>query len=78
QDQAGNDVFLRDIWPDPKLVQETIDATIDREMFLHDYADVFKGYEKWRALETPDGATFDWAEDSTYIRKAPFFEGMTM
>ena len=78
QDQAGNDVFLRDIWPDPKLVQETIDATIDREMFLHDYADVFKGDEKWRALETPDGATFDWAEDSTYIRKAPFFEGMTM
>ncbi|MDO5034962.1 MAG: aconitate hydratase AcnA [Actinomycetaceae bacterium] len=78
QDGEGNDVFLRDIWPDPQYVQDEIDRTIDREMFVNDYADVFTGDDNWRSLETPDGATFDWAEDSTYIRKAPFFEGMTM
>lgn len=76
QDKEGNDVFLRDIWPDPQLVQDTIDATIDREMFLKDYADVFAGDELWQSLDTPDGATFAWDDDSTYIRKAPFFEGM--
>ncbi|HHT40736.1 MAG TPA: aconitate hydratase, partial [Actinomyces sp.] len=76
QDKDGNDVFLRDIWPDPQLVQDTIDATIDREMFLKDYSDVFAGDELWQSLDTPDGATFAWDDDSTYIRKAPFFEGM--
>ncbi|MDO5048420.1 MAG: aconitate hydratase AcnA [Actinomycetaceae bacterium] len=76
QDQDGNDVFLKDIWPDPQLVQDTIDSTIDSEMFKKDYADVFAGDERWRSLDTPDGATFEWDDASTYIRKAPFFEGM--
>lgn len=78
QDKDGNDVFLTDIWPDPATVQHTIDETIDSEMFAKDYADVFAGDERWRSLETPDGATFEWDDASTYIRKAPFFDGMGM
>ncbi|WP_315559397.1 aconitate hydratase AcnA [Actinomyces gerencseriae] len=78
QDGDGRDVFLADIWPDPAEVQATTDATIDREMFVSDYADVFAGDERWRGLPTPRGTTFAWDEESTYVRKAPFFEGLTM
>ncbi|QQM66628.1 aconitate hydratase AcnA [Actinomyces weissii] len=78
QDQEGRDVFLADIWPDPAQVQAVIDATIDREMYTRDYADVFAGDERWRGLDTPQGDVFAWDEDSTYVRKAPFFEGLTM
>ncbi|CAM3048420.1 aconitate hydratase AcnA [Actinomyces slackii] len=78
QDAEGNDVFLTDIWPSPAEVQATIDATIDREMYTRDYADVFAGDERWRSLDTPEGQTFAWDEASTYVRKAPFFEGLTM
>ena len=78
QDQDGNDVYLRDIWPDPSEVQSIIDSTIDREMFVKDYADVFAGDERWQSLPTPHGDLFAWDDASTYIRKAPFFEGMTM
>ena len=78
QDPEGRDVFLSDIWPDPTEVQAVIDATIDREMYTRDYADVFAGDERWQGLDTPEGDTFAWDEDSTYVRKAPFFEGLTM
>ena len=78
RDTQGRDVFLADIWPDPAEVQATIDATIDRQMYTRDYADVFAGDERWRGLPTPAGRTFAWDEASTYVRKAPFFEGMTM
>ncbi|HWV76683.1 MAG TPA: aconitate hydratase AcnA, partial [Isoptericola sp.] len=76
RDEAGNPVFLRDIWPSPEEVQATIDASIDRDMFTKDYADVFTGDERWRALETPEGDTFSWDGESTYVRKPPYFEGM--
>ena len=75
-DTDGNDVFLKDIWPTPVEVQTTIDASIDRAMFEADYADVFKGDERWRALEIPTGNTFAWDPESTYVRKPPYFEGM--
>ena len=78
QDPEGRDVFLSDIWPDPTEVQAVIDATIDREMYARDYADVFAGDERWQGLDTPEGDTFAWDEESTYVRKAPFFEGLTM
>lgn len=78
RDEQGRDVFLADIWPDPAEVQATIDATIDRQMYTRDYADVFAGDERWRGLDTPEGETFAWDEESTYVRKAPFFEGLTM
>jgi len=78
RDADGTPVFLRDIWPSAEEVQATIDASIDRAMFEEDYADVFAGDEKWRSLQTPEGDVFEWDADSTYVRKPPYFEGMTM
>ncbi len=76
QDTDGNDVFLADIWPSAQEIQETIASSINREMFTDSYADVFKGDERWRSLPTPEGNTFDWDDASTYVRKAPYFDGM--
>ncbi len=76
QDQNGTDVFLADIWPTPEEVQSTIDNSINSEMFSVQYAGVFEGDERWKALPTPVGATFDWDEKSTYVRRPPYFEGM--
>ncbi|GAA1260442.1 aconitate hydratase [Pseudonocardia aurantiaca] len=76
QDPQGNDVYLRDIWPSAQDVQTTIDNTISQEMFTKDYADVFAGDERWRSLPTPEGDTFEWDPQSTYVRKPPYFEGM--
>jgi aconitate hydratase len=76
QDEDGNDVFLRDIWPSPQEIQETIDSAIASEMFSRDYADVFAGDERWQGLSTPEGDTFEWDSESTYVRKPPYFEGM--
>lgn len=74
----GEPVYLRDIWPDPADVQATIDASISREMFQKTYATVFDGDERWQSLPTSEGDRFSWDEDSTYVRKAPFFDGMGM
>jgi aconitate hydratase len=76
QDQDGNDVFLEDIWPTPAEVEETIAGAITAEMFSNDYADVFAGDERWQSLPTPEGNTFAWDPDSTYVRRAPYFDGM--
>ncbi|MBK4140952.1 aconitate hydratase AcnA [Corynebacterium macginleyi] len=76
QDEDGNDIFLEDIWPTPQEIEDTIQSAISREMYEADYADVFKGDDAWRNLDVPEGQTFEWDEDSTYIRKAPYFEGM--
>ena len=78
QDRDGNDVYLRDIWPDAAEVQETIDRAISTSMFDTQYASVFEGDERWRSLPTPTGATFEWDDASTYVRKPPYFDGMTM
>lgn len=76
QDADGNDVFLADIWPSNEDVQAVVDSAITREMYLKDYADVFAGDERWRSLDAPEGDTFAWDDASTYVRKAPFFDGM--
>ena len=76
-DKDGKDVYLKDIWPSQKDVSDTIASAINQEMFTKNYADVFKGDERWRDLPTPSGNTFEWAEDSTYVRKPPYFEGMS-
>ena len=76
RDEAGQPIFLRDIWPSPDEVQTTIDSSIDRAMFTKDYADVFTGDDRWRALPTPEGDTFEWDTESTYVRKPPYFDGM--
>ncbi|WP_433084973.1 aconitate hydratase AcnA [Dactylosporangium sp. CA-052675] len=72
----GQPVYLRDIWPSPKEIEDTIAAAIGADLFSTRYADVFAGDEQWRSLPTPTGDTFDWAGDSTYVRKPPYFEGM--
>lgn len=78
KDQDGNDVFLKDIWPDAAEVQATIDSSISEDMFTKQYATVFEGDERWKNLPTPTGDVFEWDESSTYVRKPPYFEGMTM
>ena len=78
QDQDGNDVFLKDIWPTPAEVEQVIAESITSEMFTKDYADVFAGDEKWQNLPTPTGSTFTWDDASTYVRKAPYFDGMSL
>ncbi|MBB2772101.1 MULTISPECIES: aconitate hydratase AcnA [Mycolicibacterium] len=75
-DEDGNPVFLKDIWPSQQDINDTIASAINTEMFKKNYADVFKGDERWRNLPTPSGDTFEWADDSTYVRKPPYFDGM--
>src|SRR4051794_37897169 len=76
QDQDGNDVFLKDVWPSPSEVEETIAQAINSEMFGESYQDVFAGDEAWQSLPTPEGKTFEWDPESTYVRKPPYFDGM--
>ena len=76
KDTAGNDVFLKDIWPTSQEIQSVIDSSISSEMFKKDYATVFEGDHRWKSLSTPTGKTFEWDLKSTYVRKPPYFEGM--
>lgn len=76
QDTDGNDVFMKDIWPTPSEIEEVIAAAINSEMFDDSYKDVFAGDEAWQSLPTPEGKTFDWDPESTYVRKPPYFDGM--
>ena len=76
-DSSGKSVFLKDIWPSADEVQSVINSAITSEMFTKDYASVFEGDQRWKSLETPTGKTFEWDAKSTYVRKPPYFEGMT-
>ena len=76
KDKDGNEVYLRDLWPSPTEVEKVIAESISQEMFTEDYQDVFTGDERWQNLDTPEGATFEWDSESTYVRKPPYFEGM--
>ncbi|HNF06690.1 MAG TPA: aconitate hydratase, partial [Mycobacterium sp.] len=76
QDQSGNDVFLRDIWPSSAEVARVVEEAVQADMFRASYASVFDGDDRWRALNVPTGDRFAWSDDSTYIAKAPYFEGM--
>ncbi len=76
QDTDGNDVYMRDIWPTAAEIEEVVASAITSEMFDDGYSDVFAGDEQWRSLPTPEGKTFEWDEDSTYVRKPPYFDGM--
>jgi len=78
KDQDGNDVYLRDIWPSPEEVQAVIDSSISRDQFIRQYSTVFDGDERWRSLPTPTGPIFEWEDSSTYVRKAPYFDGMSL
>jgi aconitate hydratase len=73
---GGEPVFLKDLWPSPEEISAVVNSSIGRDMFERDYADVFKGDEHWTSLPIPTGNTFEWDPSSTYVRKAPYFEGM--
>ncbi|HDZ74625.1 MAG TPA: aconitate hydratase AcnA [Aurantimonas coralicida] len=77
QDQDGNDVFLKDIWPSTQEIAEIVRETVTREMFENRYADVFKGDEHWQKIAVSGGLTYDWDDRSTYVQNPPYFEGMT-
>ena len=76
RDDTGTDVYLKDIWPTQKDISDTIASAISQDMFTKNYADVFKGDDRWRNLPTPSGDTFEWDANSTYVRKPPYFDGM--
>ncbi|MCR4511845.1 aconitate hydratase [Aeromicrobium sp. 50.2.37] len=75
-DANGNDVFMKDIWPSASEVEDVIASSISSDTFSKEYADVFAGDERWQNLPTPDGDVFEWDPESTYVRKAPYFDGM--
>ena len=74
----GQPVYLRDIWPSSKEIGDVIAATIGPETFKQNYADVFKGDNRWNTIDSPDGDLYAWDDASTYIKNPPYFEGMTM
>ncbi len=76
QDANGNDVFLKDIWPSQQEIADMVEKNITREMFTKSYASVFEGDEKWQSIEVAGGKRYQWNDESTYVKKAPFFEGM--
>jgi aconitate hydratase len=72
----GNPVYLSDLWPTQREIEETMQQSISSDMFVKSYGEVFQGDERWRGLPVPDGETYVWEEDSTYIRRAPYFDDM--
>ena len=76
RDPGGTEVFLKDLWPTPEQIKDTIAAAINEDMYHRTYADVFTGDEHWAALPVPEGDLFAWAPDSTYVRLPPYFESI--
>jgi aconitate hydratase len=76
EDDHGRPVFLKDIWPSAAEVAETIEDAVRSDMFRKSYGEVFDGDERWNSLEVPTGVSFQWAQESTYVRRPPFFEGL--
>jgi len=77
QTPEGKDVYLKDIWPTTKEIADLVEQTVTREAFQSKYADVFKGDDKWQAVETSEGETYDWPAQSTYVQNPPYFKGMS-
>ncbi len=77
-DKKGKDVYLKDIWPSSKEIQETIAKCVTSVMFQSSYKDVFEGDERWKGMEVPDANQFSWDSTSTYVQHPPYFQGMTM
>jgi aconitate hydratase len=79
QSPEGKDVFLKDIWPTNKEINDVVHSVVTREMFLERYGDVFKGPKQWQAIEVTGGTdTYSWPAGSTYVKNPPYFDGMTM
>ena len=78
KDRDGQPVYMADIWPSQREIEESMQHSITSEMFSKSYADVFQGDERWRGLSVPKGQTYSWEQDSTYIRRAPYFDEMSV
>jgi aconitate hydratase len=78
EDRDGKPVYLKDIWPSSREIQEVILASVTSEMFRNSYASVFQGDERWNSIDSPEGEKFAWDDDSTYIQNPPYFQGMTL
>jgi aconitate hydratase len=78
KDKEGKSVYLADIWPTQREVEEAVDHSVTAEMFAKSYAEVFAGDDRWRGLSIPKGQTYAWEKDSTYIRRAPYFDEMKL
>jgi aconitate hydratase len=78
EDAGGEPVYLKDVWPSSREIQDTVMGTLDSGMFLGSYGGVYDGDKNWQGLSVPEGEIYDWPEDSTYVRNPPYFEGMTM
>jgi aconitate hydratase len=76
QDERGEDVYLKDIWPSPREVADTVADAVRADMFRHSYSEVFAGDERWNGLSVPAGERFAWQQDSTYVRLPPYFQDM--
>jgi aconitate hydratase len=76
EDAQGEPVYLRDIWPSQREIQEAIESAIESDMFHKSYGEVFEGDENWKALEVPTGDRYAWDPDSTYVKQPPYFDGM--
>jgi aconitate hydratase len=75
-DRAGKPVFLKDIWPTPQEVQDVMNKSVRQEMFRKEYSKASEGDERWRGMPVPEGELFQWDMQSTYVREAPYFDGM--
>ena len=78
EDSNGNEIFLKDIWPDAHELHDFIRDTVTSEMYASNYASVFEGDERWKSMDTPTGEMFAWSDDSTYVQNPPYFEGMSL
>ncbi len=78
KDKQGKFVYLADLWPSQREVEETIQQSISSSMFRKSYGEIYDGDDRWRSLPVPDGETYAWDEESTYIRRAPYFDDMTL
>jgi aconitate hydratase len=76
QGSDGEDVFLKDIWPSQREIHDLIESSVKSEMFTESYGEVFEGDENWNSLQVPDGDRYEWRDDSTYVKRAPYFDGM--
>jgi aconitate hydratase len=76
RDKAGQDIFLRDIWPTNEEVETAVRASVHRESFEKEYAEVFTGDKNWNSIKIPTGGNYEWTADSTYIKRPPYFDNM--
>ena len=76
EDADGEPVYLRDLWPSQAEVNAEIESAIESDMFRKSYGEVFEGDENWESLEIPEGDRYEWGEESTYVKRPPYFEGM--